>query len=47
MSRQAIDLPQITVLIDRLRVEVVRREMIASVDDDPMEIPLFPGHAVQ
>src|SRR5205807_9284591 len=47
VARQPVHLPQITVLVDRFGVDIVRREMIASGDDQAPQVSLLAGHAVQ
>ena len=47
MPREPVHLAQVAVVVHGLGVHVVRREVIASGDDQPPEIPFFAGHAVQ
>ena len=47
MPRQPVDLAQIAVLVHRLRVEVVRGQVVASVHDHAVEVALLARHAVQ
>ncbi len=47
VPRQAVHFAEVAVLVHRLRIHVVRREVIAPRQDQPLQLPLFARHAMQ
>ena len=47
VARQPVHLPEIAVLVHRLRVDVVRGQVVAAVGDEAVQVALVAGHPVQ
>ena len=47
MAGQAIDLTQVAMLVDRLGMHVVRRQMVAPGHDQAAKVALLTGHPMQ